>query len=82
MIVTVYHRKNGTYAAEVPGKDGNVVVYASSHDADPGHSDQYEVLRAALLNVYGVMLPALSETGLVNPGKEVLYAQEIGPASA
>ena len=82
MIVTVYHRKNGTYAAEVPGRDGNRLIFASSYDPDPGHSDQYEVLRAALLNIYGVMLPALSETGLVDPGKEMLFAEEIGPASA
>lgn len=76
MTIKVHHRKNGTFAAEIPTGDGNIIVFSHLHDHDPGHSDQYEVLRGVLLEVYGLILPPLSEVGLAEPGDAEVVAED------
>lgn len=78
MIVTVYHRKNGTFAAEIPTEKGNIVVFSYPYDHDPGHSDPYNVLRNVIKDVYGLILPPISETNLIDPGEEKLNAEPVG----
>ncbi len=82
MIITVYHRKNGTFAAEIPAEEGNIIVFSYQYDNDPGHSDQYDVLRNVMRDAYGLLLPPLSETSLIEPGEEKVIAKEVGVASA
>lgn len=82
MIVTVYHRKNGTFAAEIPTEEGNIVVFSYPYDHDPGHSDHYDVLRNVIRDAYGLILPPLSKTHLIDPGEEKLDVEAVGQITA
>lgn len=82
MTITVHHLKTGTFAAEIPGETGNIVVFSSPYDHDPGHSDQYEVLRNVVRKTYGLILPPLYETHLIEPGEEKVLVIETEVASA
>lgn len=74
MKLTLHHLKNGTFAAEVPTDAGNVVVFSTPYDTDPGHSDQYTVLAEVLRRTFGLNLPPISETNLFDPGEDTVEA--------
>ena len=70
MIVKVHHLKDGTFAAEIPDIERPVVVRSNVFYSVHCHEDQYDVLRTALLKFYGLLLPPMWETNLLEPGED------------
>ena len=76
MKLTVHHLPDGTFAAEVPTVTGEPkIVFSKPFDSDSGRIDHYTVLASALLRMFGLILPPLSETHLTEPGEETVTAK-------
>lgn len=79
LTITVHHLKSGAFAAEVPTNEGTVVVFSTPYDMDPGHSDQYDILTEVLKRSFGMNLPPISKTRLLDPGlEEVTVTGDVG----
>ena len=73
MKLTLHHLADGTFAAEVPTESGEPqIVFSAPFDDDAGRMDHYSVLASVLLNLFGLILPPLSETSLTEPGEETV----------
>lgn len=76
LTLTLHHLPDGTFAAEVPTITGEPnIVFSKPFDSDSNRIDQYSVLAAALLRMFGLVLPPLSETHLTEPGEETVAAK-------
>lgn len=73
MKLTLHHLADGTFAAEIPTESGEPqIVFSAPFDDDAGRMDHYSVLAAALLRLFGLILPPMSETNLTEPGEETV----------
>lgn len=73
MTLTLYHLADGTFAAEVPTESGEPqIVFSAPFDDDAGRMDHYSVLAHVLLSMFRIILPPISETGLIEPGEETV----------
>ena len=71
MKLTLHHLPDGTFAAEIPTETGEPeIVFSSPFDSNAGRENQYTVLASALLRLYHMVLPPISETKLKEPGEE------------
>lgn len=70
MTLTIRHFNNGTFAAIVPSPDGPQIVFSSRYASDSNRESQYDVLSALLKLAFGLILPPLNETKLMEPGSE------------
>ena len=70
MTLTLHHLKNGTFAAEVPSPDGPQIVFSSNYASDSNRESQYTVLAALLKLAFGLVIPPLNETNLMEPGTD------------
>lgn len=76
MKLTLHHLADGTFAAEVPTETGEPeIVFSKPYDSDSGRIDHYTILSAALLRMFGLILPPLSETNLTEPGEETVIVK-------
>lgn len=76
MKLTLHHLPDGTFAAELPSSNAEPhIVFSALYDSDSGRIDQYSVLAAVLLRMFGLILPPLSETHLAEPGEETVTAK-------
>jgi len=70
MTLTIRHFNNGTFAAIVPSPAGPQIVFSSRYESDANRESQYTVLAALLKLAFGLILPPLNETNLMEPGTE------------
>ena len=70
MILTIRHFNNGTFAAVVPSPDGPQIVFSSRYASDSNRESQYAILAALLKLAFGLVIPPLNETKLIEPGTE------------
>jgi len=76
MKLTLHHLPDGTFAAELPSPNAEPhIVFSAPYDSDSGRIDQYSVLAAVLLRMFGLVIPPLSETHLTEPGEETVTAK-------
>ena len=79
MKVTVHHFPDGTFAVEIPTESGEPqLVFSAPLDDNAGRIDHYTVLAAALLRLYGLILPPISKTKLISPGEDTVPARFAG----
>lgn len=70
MTLTIRHFNNGTFAAVVPSPAGPQIVFSARYVSDSNRESQYDVLSALLKLAFGLILPPLNETKLMEPGSE------------
>lgn len=70
MTLTLHHLENGTFAAEVPTSAGTHIVFSSYYASDAGRESQYTILASLLRLAFGLVLPPLNETDLMEPGSD------------
>ena len=70
MTLTIRHYNNGTFAAVVPSPDGPQIVFSARYASDSNRESQYDVLSALLKLAFGLVIPPLNETNLMEPGTE------------
>lgn len=79
MKLTLHHLPDGTFAAEVPTETGEPrIVFSRPFDSDSGRIDHYSILAAALLRLYGLVLPPISATNLKEPGEDTVTVKIAG----
>ena len=66
----MHHLQNGTFAAEIPTPDGPALIFSSRYASDSNRESQYTILASLLRLAYGLILPPLCETKLIEPGKD------------
>ena len=75
MKITIHHLKSGDFAAEVTTPDGPRLIFSSVYESDAARESPYEILSTALRRAFGIILPPLSETALLEPGSERITAR-------